>query len=148
MFTERFTMPSVYLVYKVCLQCLILCLILTLLQGDSVQTCQGDRTWNRAQPTCVGKCVSTRPIHSFMQCLWTSFNSSFLLPSCVSSAVLCGPPPSVENAELQASGETYQSNVSYVCNPGLHLIGPQNLTCLANGTWSLPAPTCEGMNYS
>ncbi|CDQ91696.1 unnamed protein product, partial [Oncorhynchus mykiss] len=81
------------------------------MKGDSVQTCQGDRTWNGAQPTCV--------------------------------AVSCGPPPSVENAELQASGETYQSNVSYVCNPGLHLIGAQNLTCLANGTWSLPAPTCE-----
>ncbi|CAB1345368.1 unnamed protein product [Coregonus sp. 'balchen'] len=59
------------------------------------------------------------------------------------SAVSCGPPPSVENAETQTSGETYQSNVSYVCNPGLHLIGPQNLTCLTNGTWSLPAPTCE-----
>ncbi|XP_045068130.1 sushi, von Willebrand factor type A, EGF and pentraxin domain-containing protein 1 isoform X2 [Coregonus clupeaformis] len=62
-------------------------------------------------------------------------------PTCV--AVSCGPPPSVENAETQTSGETYQSNVSYVCNPGLHLIGPQNLTCLTNGTWSLPAPTCE-----
>nr|XP_046174411.1 sushi, von Willebrand factor type A, EGF and pentraxin domain-containing protein 1-like isoform X1 [Oncorhynchus gorbuscha] len=90
---------------------LYICLSGFEMKGDSVQTCQGDRTWNGAQPTCV--------------------------------AVSCGPPPSVENAELQASGETYQSNVSYVCNPGLHLIGAQNLTCLANGTWSLPAPTCE-----
>uniref|UniRef100_A0A674AIC4 Sushi, von Willebrand factor type A, EGF and pentraxin domain-containing protein 1 n=1 Tax=Salmo trutta TaxID=8032 RepID=A0A674AIC4_SALTR len=84
---------------------------LTLLQGDSVQTCQGDRTWSGAQPTSVS----------------------------------CGPPPSVENAEVQTSDEAYQGNVSYVCNPGLHLVGPQNLTCLANGTWSLPAPTCKAV---
>uniref|UniRef100_A0A8C7T7C0 Sushi, von Willebrand factor type A, EGF and pentraxin domain-containing protein 1 n=1 Tax=Oncorhynchus mykiss TaxID=8022 RepID=A0A8C7T7C0_ONCMY len=82
------------------------------MKGDSVQTCQGDRTWSGAQPTCV--------------------------------TVSCGPPPSVENAEVQTSDEAYQGNVSYVCNPGLHLVGPQNLTCLANGTWSLPAPTCKG----
>uniref|UniRef100_A0AAZ3PCB1 Sushi, von Willebrand factor type A, EGF and pentraxin domain-containing protein 1 n=1 Tax=Oncorhynchus tshawytscha TaxID=74940 RepID=A0AAZ3PCB1_ONCTS len=81
------------------------------MKGDSVQTCQGDRTWSGAQPTCV--------------------------------TVSCGPPPSVENAEVQTSDEAYQGNVSYVCNPGLHLVGPQNLTCLANGTWSLPAPTCK-----
>ncbi|XP_038851181.1 sushi, von Willebrand factor type A, EGF and pentraxin domain-containing protein 1 [Salvelinus namaycush] len=81
------------------------------MKGDSVQTCQGDRTWSGAQPTCV--------------------------------TVSCGPPPSVENAEVQTSDEAYQGNVSYVCNSGLHLVGPQNLTCLANGTWSLPAPTCK-----
>ncbi|XP_064796419.1 sushi, von Willebrand factor type A, EGF and pentraxin domain-containing protein 1 isoform X4 [Oncorhynchus masou masou] len=81
------------------------------MKGDSVQTCQGDRTWSGAQPTCV--------------------------------TVSCGPPPSVENAEVQTLDEAYQGNVSYVCNPGLHLVGPQNLTCLANGTWSLPAPTCK-----
>ncbi|XP_023867076.2 sushi, von Willebrand factor type A, EGF and pentraxin domain-containing protein 1 [Salvelinus sp. IW2-2015] len=81
------------------------------MKGDSVQTCQGDRTWSGAQPTCV--------------------------------TVSCGQPPSVENAEVQTSDEAYQGNVSYVCNSGLHLVGPQNLTCLANGTWSLPAPTCK-----
>lgn len=42
------------------------------------------------------------------------------------------------------AGESYQSNVTYICNAGLNLIGPQNLTCRADGTWSLPAPTCEG----
>uniref|UniRef100_A0A8C7T4M1 Sushi, von Willebrand factor type A, EGF and pentraxin domain-containing protein 1 n=1 Tax=Oncorhynchus mykiss TaxID=8022 RepID=A0A8C7T4M1_ONCMY len=26
------------------------------MKGDSVQTCQGDRTWSGAQPTCVSKC--------------------------------------------------------------------------------------------
>ncbi|XP_028973250.2 sushi, von Willebrand factor type A, EGF and pentraxin domain-containing protein 1 isoform X3 [Esox lucius] len=81
------------------------------MKGDSVQTCQGDRTWSGTQPTCI--------------------------------AMSCGPPPSVDNAELQISGTTYQANVSYTCQHGLHLVGPQNLTCLADGTWSQPAPTCE-----
>uniref|UniRef100_A0A3B3T3R4 Sushi, von Willebrand factor type A, EGF and pentraxin domain-containing protein 1 n=1 Tax=Paramormyrops kingsleyae TaxID=1676925 RepID=A0A3B3T3R4_9TELE len=57
--------------------------------------------------------------------------------------VSCGTPPVVEGAVAVASGETYQSNVSYVCNSGLRLVGPQNLTCLSNRTWSLPTPKCE-----
>uniref|UniRef100_A0A667ZKN9 Sushi, von Willebrand factor type A, EGF and pentraxin domain-containing protein 1 n=1 Tax=Myripristis murdjan TaxID=586833 RepID=A0A667ZKN9_9TELE len=81
------------------------------MKGDSVQTCQGDKTWSGTQPECV--------------------------------AQSCGPPPSVTNALVQTTGETYLSNASYVCNPGLQLLGPKTLTCLANGTWSLPAPSCE-----
>ncbi|XP_062305372.1 sushi, von Willebrand factor type A, EGF and pentraxin domain-containing protein 1 isoform X1 [Osmerus eperlanus] len=62
-------------------------------------------------------------------------------PECV--AVSCGPPPLVENSEYQASGDIYQQTISYTCNPGLRLAGSQNVTCLANGTWSLPVPSCE-----
>ncbi|TKS92960.1 Sushi, von [Collichthys lucidus] len=81
------------------------------MKGDSIQTCQGDRTWSGTQPVCVA-------------------------PS-------CGPPPAVQNALVQTTGETYPHNASYICDAGLHLIGPKTLTCLVNGTWSLPAPTCE-----
>ncbi|XP_072543610.1 sushi, von Willebrand factor type A, EGF and pentraxin domain-containing protein 1 isoform X2 [Salminus brasiliensis] len=80
------------------------------LQGDTVQICQGDRTWSGVQPLCV---------------------------------VSCGSPPLVKNAVSLKTGESYKSTVTYMCNPGLDLIGPQNLTCQADGTWSLPAPTCE-----
>nr|XP_043878628.1 sushi, von Willebrand factor type A, EGF and pentraxin domain-containing protein 1 isoform X4 [Solea senegalensis] len=81
------------------------------MKGDSIQTCQGDRTWSGTQPVCV--------------------------------AQTCGPPPTVINAQLQTTGETYLQNASYVCNSGMQLVGPRTLVCLANGTWSLPAPTCE-----
>lgn len=81
------------------------------MKGDSVQTCQGDRTWSGTQPVCV--------------------------------AQSCGPPPTVKNAQVQTTGETYLNNASYVCNAGLRLVGPQTLSCLVNGTWSLPAPSCE-----
>lgn len=65
--------------------------------------------------------------------------------SIVSAAQSCGPPPTVQNAQVHAQGETNIHNASYVCNAGLQLIGPRTLLCLANGTWSLPAPTCERM---
>lgn len=60
-----------------------------------------------------------------------------------SSLQSCGAPPTVQNA--QPAGEPSPDNVTYVCNPGLQLVGPETLTCLDNGTWSLPVPTCEGM---
>lgn len=63
----------------------------------------------------------------------------------VSTAQSCGPPPIVQNAQVQTTGETYLHNASYVCNAGLQLVGPKTLMCLSNGTWSLPAPTCEGI---
>ncbi|XP_008281602.1 sushi, von Willebrand factor type A, EGF and pentraxin domain-containing protein 1 [Stegastes partitus] len=84
------------------------------MKGDSIQTCQGDRTWSGTQPVCV-----------------------------VSSVHSCGPPPTVKNAQVQMTAEPYLHNASYVCNVGLQLVGPKTLVCLANGTWSLPAPTCE-----
>ncbi|XP_067257599.1 sushi, von Willebrand factor type A, EGF and pentraxin domain-containing protein 1 isoform X2 [Chanodichthys erythropterus] len=80
------------------------------LQGDSVQICQGDKTWSGTQAVC---------------------------------AVSCGPPPVVPNAVTLSSGQTYQSIVSYMCHSGMRLVGSQNLTCQADGTWSLPTPACE-----
>lgn len=61
-------------------------------------------------------------------------------------AVSCGPPPEVPHAVTMSSGQTYQSIVSYMCHPGLSLIGSQNLTCQADGKWSLPTPSCECKN--
>lgn len=58
----------------------------------------------------------------------------------------CGPPPTVKNAYVHTTGETYLHNASYVCNAGLQLAGPKTLVCQDNGTWSLPAPVCEGIN--
>ncbi|XP_047448268.1 sushi, von Willebrand factor type A, EGF and pentraxin domain-containing protein 1 isoform X2 [Mugil cephalus] len=84
------------------------------MKGNSIQTCQGDRTWSGTQPVCVA-----------------------------SAGHSCGPPPFVKDAEIQTTGETHLHNISYVCHAGLQLVGPKTLTCQADGTWSLPAPTCE-----
>ncbi|XP_008426204.1 sushi, von Willebrand factor type A, EGF and pentraxin domain-containing protein 1 isoform X1 [Poecilia reticulata] len=63
-------------------------------------------------------------------------------PVCAASARSCGPPPFVKNAQIQTGGANLQ-NVTYVCDEGLQLDGPKTLTCLANGTWSMPPPTCS-----
>ncbi|CAB1421446.1 unnamed protein product [Pleuronectes platessa] len=62
-------------------------------------------------------------------------------PVCVAQS--CGPPPTVHNAQIHVTGDTYLHNASYVCSSGVQLLGSKTLTCQANGTWSLPAPTCE-----
>ena len=61
------------------------------------------------------------------------------------SAVSCGKPPEVEGAAPFMTGDTFESTVSYECHPGLRLVGPKNLTCLFDGKWSFPIPSCEGM---
>ncbi|XP_067839671.1 sushi, von Willebrand factor type A, EGF and pentraxin domain-containing protein 1 [Heptranchias perlo] len=59
--------------------------------------------------------------------------------------IICEPHPSVDNAVSIGTGDSYMSNISFVCNFGYRLIGPQNITCLANRTWSHPLPRCEEM---
>ena len=66
---------------------------------------------------------------------------TYLSPS---PALSCGPPPSVKHAVSEITGDGFLNKASYVCDAGLQLIGPETLTCLANGTWSEPAPSCDG----
>lgn len=68
--------------------------------------------------------------------------TSLSLPVFVSAAQSCGPPPTVQNAQVH----THLQNATYVCNAGWQLVGPRSLFCLDNGTWSLPAPSCERMD--
>ncbi|KAG7270324.1 hypothetical protein CRUP_007025 [Coryphaenoides rupestris] len=58
--------------------------------------------------------------------------------------VLRGPSRR-EARPLPHHGGYFLNEASYVCAAGLQLIGPKMLTCLANGTWSEPTPTCEGL---
>lgn len=46
--------------------CLFLYTLVFLPQGDSVQTCQGDRTWSGTQPECVGRFVYTARMNQEM----------------------------------------------------------------------------------
>ncbi|XP_065177806.1 uncharacterized protein LOC135808534 isoform X3 [Sycon ciliatum] len=79
-----------------------------------------------------------------------------------SSISECGHPqfsyPNTTNtlfhAVIRTSNKTggkfhINSTVTYYCSPGYNLIGPGNLTCNSNGTWT-PAipPTCSAINCS
>lgn len=86
----------------------------------------------------LGDPVSENPLPSFI----------CRLPVCVSAAQSCGPPPRVQNAQVQTGGETDRDGVSYVCDAGLQPVGSKTIFCLADGTWSLPTPACECMKCS
>ena len=55
---------------------------------------------------------------------------------------LCDELPDLGNGTFMVTGETEGSNAVYACNDGYELIGEQVRTCLSNGAWSPPEPTC------
>ncbi|TSK31427.1 CUB and sushi domain-containing protein 2 [Bagarius yarrelli] len=67
------------------------------------------------------------------------------LPRC--RIVNCTEPGHVENSVRQVlpSGPhrySFQTTVSYTCNPGYYLLGSSTLTCQGDGTWDRALPKC------
>ncbi|NXV57103.1 SVEP1 protein, partial [Molothrus ater] len=139
------------------------------LQGDAERTCQEDKLWSGSVPVCRRiSCGPPDMIENgsvqgeeflFGSEVFYSCDPGFELqgpsrrichvdrkwspsaPTCIQ--ITCGLHPSIEKAEAISTGSTYRSNVTFVCSSGYHLVGPQNITCLANGSWSMPLPLCE-----
>lgn len=60
------------------------------------------------------------------------------------SAIQCEPPVEISNGALQVPKEiVVGSVVQYTCNPGYKMIGPNILTCSANGQFDALPPACE-----
>lgn len=85
---------------------------------------------------------------SFFFSLWLLY--SFLLSASLSPVVNCTEPGHVENSIRQVlpSGPhrySFQTTVSYRCNPGYYLLGTSSISCQGDGTWdrSLPKCLCE-----
>uniref|UniRef100_A0A3Q2CZJ5 Sushi, von Willebrand factor type A, EGF and pentraxin domain containing 1 n=1 Tax=Cyprinodon variegatus TaxID=28743 RepID=A0A3Q2CZJ5_CYPVA len=145
------------------------------LQGSALAECQMGGTWSPSINTVSCEMVvCEKPsllLHGIME--GDSYNyGDFVLYSClpgfdlkgdtvqtcqgdgtwsgtqpVCVAASCGPPPIVKNAQILPKDERHANNVTYVCKAGLQLIGPKTLTCLVNGSWSMPPPTCEGRQW-
>uniref|UniRef100_A0A3Q2PYT7 Sushi, von Willebrand factor type A, EGF and pentraxin domain containing 1 n=1 Tax=Fundulus heteroclitus TaxID=8078 RepID=A0A3Q2PYT7_FUNHE len=72
-----------------------------------------------------------------------TWSPSIITVSC--EMVVCEKPSPLLHGIVEGdSFKTHLRNVTYVCDVGLRLVGPKTLTCLVNGSWSLPPPTCEG----
>lgn len=57
----------------------------------------------------------------------------------------CPYPDPPVNGDLFYEDTVYQSTISYSCNEGYILTGPDSAECLANGTWSNQAPECSSV---
>lgn len=65
-------------------------------------------------------------------------------------AVLCGPPPEVENARMYgAKKQHYQVNsiIRYQCNEGFTQRRPPVVRCLHDGQWEKPQVECRMCKY-
>ncbi|KAG2466627.1 SVEP1 protein, partial [Polypterus senegalus] len=79
---------------------------------------------------------------SVLKCLSSQeWNDSF--PVC--KLVSCGKPPYVKLGEPLYSHLNFGSVVRYTCMGGLTLKKESSVTCLANGSWSLPIPECTAV---
>ncbi|CAG9854104.1 unnamed protein product [Phyllotreta striolata] len=65
-------------------------------------------------------------------------------PRC--EALQCESPAEIDNGIVDISnGSNYGSTVQYTCNSGYVLDGHSTLTCLSNGQYDHPIPTCEAL---
>ncbi|KAF7253686.1 Complement receptor type 2 [Varanus komodoensis] len=86
------------------------------LKGNHTIQCTLDRMWDSPPPTCVRD-------------------------------VQCQPPPFIQNgghSSQQAAVFTRGMVVTYTCDSGYNLTGEKTIYCTDLGTWSSPAPRCEG----
>ncbi|MEE6459030.1 hypothetical protein FKM82_000515 [Ascaphus truei] len=75
-----------------------------------------------------------------------SGNWSDPIPHC--QAVFCDKAPIPNNGVIVGSNFTYGKKITFRCNEGYTLIGNGETTCLANGSWSKGAPSCESVTCS
>ena len=57
---------------------------------------------------------------------------------------LCEEPAPIENGYRIGNKFLKGRNITYKCNKGYHLRGPQVRICKENGEWTEEQPTCEG----
>jgi len=81
----------------------------------------------------------------FLKCynlLQTNFKHTFNILRRV-PVVYCGTPAPVANGYIvNTTGARYQSQATYMCNPGFTMTGGTTATCTANGQWA-PRPLCS-----
>lgn len=81
------------------------------------------------------------------------FSLSLSFPSLFSSCTIfplvvnCTEPGHVDNSVRQVlpSGPhrySFQTSVSYRCNPGYYLLGTSSISCQGDGTWDRSLPKC------
>lgn len=76
---------------------------------------------------------------------FTSFSLEHLFPLLL--AIQCSAPQRIANGKYNSQASvvfTKGAFVEYSCEPAYKLIGEARIYCTESGTWSSPAPYCEG----
>ena len=70
-------------------------------------------------------------------------NTFILLP-----VVDCNSPGEIiDGSQDQNTDTTYNSSITYQCDPGYNMIGGDTITCQSNGKWSGAIPTCNSKYF-
>ncbi|XP_064385063.1 deleted in malignant brain tumors 1 protein-like isoform X2 [Halichondria panicea] len=139
------------------------------LSGLQSITCMENATWSGPPPTCSeipvcsalsldnGAISSTETMPGTV--VTFSCNVGYKLSglqsiTCMENATWSGPPPtcseiplcsalSLGNGTINSTDNTPGTQVSFSCNDGYKLSSPEGVTCMENGVWSGPLPTCS-----
>ncbi|KAK6179269.1 hypothetical protein SNE40_011671 [Patella caerulea] len=60
--------------------------------------------------------------------------------------VSCPQPTNIINGQVLVEDIIFESVITYVCNEGYDLEGPEERSCLDSGKWSATEPKCEPVN--
>ncbi|KAF6127568.1 sushi, von Willebrand factor type A, EGF and pentraxin domain containing 1 [Phyllostomus discolor] len=142
------------------------------LTGESSTSCQADGTWSSPLPECVPvECPQPEEVlngivdvHGLAY-LSTAFytckpgfqlvgNTTILCgekghwlggtPTC--KLIQCPKPQEISNGEFSYRNQRPGETITYYCDPGFKLEGPQTLTCLERGDWDTDAPSCSAIH--
>ena len=144
------------------------------LSGSVSLNCLSNGSWNDTAPTCnpVNCTDPGTPTNGTRNGTVFTFNSTVLyscytgytitgatsltclsngtwdapVPSC--DIVNCSDPGKPTNGILLGEAFTYNSVVTYNCSVGYNLTGAVSLTCLPDGSWNAPIPSCDIVNCS
>ncbi|RXN28160.1 beta-2-glyco 1-like protein [Labeo rohita] len=132
----------------------------------TIRRCQGDRQWSGDEPVCTassGGGLAAEPVlvpevscslpddDDLLSVQGSASVGSTIRYHCSSGSVLignsvvCPPPKEVERGHLVAVQRTeYEvgETIYYLCKKSFLLDGPNQVTCLPNGTWSAE-PACR-----
>ena len=56
--------------------------------------------------------------------------------------ISCGIPPAGDNTEVPQDSVVFEGTYTYSCLAGYETSDSLTTQCLADGSWSSPAPTC------
>eukprot|EP00051_Salpingoeca_urceolata_P017103 m.230791 g.230791 ORF g.230791 m.230791 type:complete len:2290 (-) comp18860_c1_seq4:608-7477(-) len=142
-----------------------------MLQGASERVCQADGTWSGSPPTCQPRpCAQldeatfahgsiTATGHVFGDTAQYSCDTGYTLSGasqrqCLSNQqwdpeepvcqiVECPSLSAPGNGNVNFASLVYQSVATYSCVTGYELVGTQQRTCQAAGTWTSSVPSCQ-----